>query len=51
MSLVLYEKKGKIVYITLNRPDKRNSLSYDLLDELVDAWIRFRPHVDYEKIV
>jgi enoyl-CoA hydratase/carnithine racemase len=42
MSLVLYEKKGRIVYITLNRPEKRNSMSYELLDELVSAWIRFR---------
>ena len=30
MTSVLYEKKGKIVYITLNRPDKLNSISAEM---------------------
>jgi enoyl-CoA hydratase/carnithine racemase len=34
MENLLYEEKGKIGYITLNRPEKRNALSYDLLDEM-----------------
>ena len=42
MSLVKYEKKGKIAYITLNRPDKLNSLNPELTNELANAWIDFR---------
>ncbi len=35
MSLVLLEKKGAIATVQLNRPDKRNAMSFDLLRELV----------------
>jgi len=34
MSLVLYESKNRIGYITLNRPDKRNALSYEFVSEI-----------------
>lgn len=34
---VIYEKKGKIAYITLNRPEKHNALSYQLLDDIDTA--------------
>lgn len=34
MDLVLYEVKERIGYITLNRPDKRNALSFDLVSAL-----------------
>jgi len=33
-ALVLYEVEGTAAYITLNRPDKLNALSYALVDEL-----------------
>ncbi len=34
MENLLYEEKNRVGYITLNRPEKRNALSYDLLSEL-----------------
>ena len=46
MSVLLYEKKGRIAYLTLNRPEKRNALSYELLGELEKAWIDFRDDDD-----
>ncbi len=39
---VLYEKKGKIAYITLNRPKAFNAASPNLAKELSDALIDFR---------
>ena len=42
MALVLYEKKGKIAYITLNRPEKMNSLNAEMINELAQAWVDFR---------
>ena len=35
MNSVLYEQFGRIVTLTLNRPDTRNALSSDVVDELV----------------
>ncbi|MFH0769572.1 MAG: enoyl-CoA hydratase-related protein [Chloroflexota bacterium] len=46
MSLVNYEKKGRIAYITLNRPEKLNALSPALVDELVNVWMDFRDNDD-----
>lgn len=31
---VVYEKTGKMATITLNRPEKHNALSYQLLDDI-----------------
>ncbi|PKM79346.1 MAG: enoyl-CoA hydratase, partial [Firmicutes bacterium HGW-Firmicutes-13] len=42
MPFVLYEKKDKIAYITLNRPEKFNALSPELINELSKIWVDFR---------
>ncbi|MCS7076361.1 MAG: enoyl-CoA hydratase-related protein [Bacteroidia bacterium] len=35
---ITYQMEGRIVYITLNRPDKRNALSFDVVTELQNAF-------------
>lgn len=42
MKEVLYEKKGRIYYITLNRPDKLNSITSNMINELQEVWKDFR---------
>jgi len=44
--ILLYEKKDRIVTITLNRPERRNALSLELMERLADAWVRFRDDED-----
>jgi enoyl-CoA hydratase len=41
MSKVLYEKRGEIAYITLNRPEKRNAIDTETDELLFEAWTRF----------
>src|ERR1041385_2624382 len=36
-STVLYNEAGGVATITLNRPDKRNAISYELIDDLIAA--------------
>ena len=38
MNLVIYTVKDRVGYITLNRPEKRNALSNELVKELTDAF-------------
>jgi enoyl-CoA hydratase len=35
---LLVEKRGGVAYVTLNRPDKRNAFSPEMLVRLCDAW-------------
>ena len=41
MALVEYDIKQKIAYITLNRPEKRNAINFQMKDELVACLRRF----------
>lgn len=40
--VVLYEKRGEIVQITLNRPERLNALTVEVLDRLDESWCHFR---------
>ncbi|MES2779417.1 MAG: enoyl-CoA hydratase-related protein [Bacteroidota bacterium] len=37
--LVLYEVTDRVGYITLNRPEKRNALSFEFVQEIKDAFV------------
>jgi enoyl-CoA hydratase/carnithine racemase len=39
---LLYEKRDAVAVITLNRPEKRNAFSPEMLVRLADAWVDFR---------
>ncbi|MBN9267760.1 MAG: hypothetical protein BGN89_12640 [Alphaproteobacteria bacterium 64-6] len=41
MSNILYEQHGAVALITINRPEKMNSLDFASNDELTSAWRRF----------
>jgi enoyl-CoA hydratase len=40
-NILLYEKIGKIVKITINRPQRMNAVTPELVDSLVASWNRF----------
>ena len=39
---LLYEKKGKIAYLTINRPEVMNAMDPETYSELSQAWIDVR---------
>lgn len=39
---LLYEKRGAIVILTLNRPEHRNAFSPEMMVRLAEAWLDFR---------
>jgi len=46
MSKLLYEVKGKVAYITINRPEVMNAMDADVYAELSKAWIDVRDNPD-----
>jgi len=40
--VVLLEKRNKIAYVTINRPERRNSLNHEVRMRLADAWQEIR---------
>jgi methylglutaconyl-CoA hydratase len=50
MNYIQYNTADRIAYITLNRPEKRNALSYELIAELKEAFDR-AAHDEQAKVV
>ncbi|MBV1906349.1 MAG: enoyl-CoA hydratase/isomerase family protein [Pseudomonadales bacterium] len=42
MSHLIYEKRDGIAYLTMNRPERRNALSPQMIVEMNNAWLDFR---------
>lgn len=42
MSHLIYEKRDGVAYLTMNRPERRNALSPQMMVEMRDAWLDFR---------
>lgn len=38
MPAFIYEKKGRIAYLTINRPETRNAMNSEVWDGLIKAW-------------
>src|SRR5579871_6648817 len=51
MELVLYSVKDRIGYITLNRPEKRNALSHELVTALKDAFAKAEEDTNVKVVV
>ena len=46
MSGISYEKRGRIAYVTINRPEAMNAIGPEQQDELIQAWSDFRDDPD-----
>ncbi|MEQ9451225.1 MAG: enoyl-CoA hydratase-related protein [Pseudomonadales bacterium] len=46
MSHLIYEKRGGVAYLTMNRPERRNALSPQMVVEMAAAWQDFRDDND-----
>jgi enoyl-CoA hydratase/carnithine racemase len=45
---VLYEKRGRIAYVTLNRPEAKNAVDPAMHGALLEAWADFRDDADLD---
>jgi len=43
---IIYEKKGRIAYVTINRPEVMNSISPPVSEELWEVWSEFKNDPD-----
>ena len=43
---VIYERQGHIAIVKINRPEARNSLDFDTMGQLANAWLDFRDNPD-----
>ena len=48
MAKVLYEKRDRIAYLTINRPEARNAIDPDVHRAMIEAWGEFRDDEDVD---
>ena len=48
MAKVLYEKRDRIAYLTINRPEARNAIDPDVHRAMIEAWAEFREDEDVD---
>lgn len=46
MSKILYEKRGQVAYVTLNRPEVKNAVDTEMSDRLTEIWTEFAQDPD-----
>ncbi len=51
MPVVLYEKRGRTVVLTLNRPEAMNAINTEVREALRDSFLRFRDDEDARTLV
>ena len=51
LDTLIYEKRGGIAYVTLNRPEVMNALSPGMVSELVEVWQDVRDDRDVQVVV
>ncbi len=51
MEAVIYEKKNKIAYVTMNRPEAQNALNIQMIKELGQCWVDARDDPNVRVII
>ena len=46
MPHLIYQKRDGIAYLTMNRPEKRNAITPEMVIQLAEAWTDFRDDGD-----
>ncbi|MBI3993172.1 MAG: enoyl-CoA hydratase/isomerase family protein [Candidatus Lambdaproteobacteria bacterium] len=46
MPALIYEKRGHIAYLTLNRPEAMNAMNHEMYQQLSESWIEVRDDYD-----
>ncbi len=51
MPVVIYEKRGRTVVLTLNRPEAMNAINREVREALVESFLRFRDDDDARTLI
>jgi enoyl-CoA hydratase/carnithine racemase len=51
MPVVLYEKRGQTIVLTLNRPEAMNAINREVRESLRESWLKFRDDDDARTLI